>query len=168
MKKVIYLASYKAILDRNDFDITYQDKFVKRDISGCMLDVDLTKYDIVVATPPCNWWSKANYRRNNSKYALETKHLLPDILKKLENIDKPFIVENVRNMKLMSDIINNFKGFYYIVGRHSYFTNIMLNMSNFKQPYDFKYGGYCLTTNKDRQGGENVTQVINFFLDSLK
>lgn len=168
MKKVIYLASYKSILERNDFDITYQDKYIQRDVGGCMLDVDLADYDIIIATPPCNYWSKANYRRDSSKYALDTKHLLPGILGKLEDLDKPFLVENVRNRVIMKEVLDNFKGFIYEVGRHTYFTNILLNMTNIKQPYDFKYGGICLRSNKDRQGGESVNQIINFFLDSLK
>ena len=91
----IYLASFKAL--HEDYDIVYQDIIGHRDIGGDMMDVDLTPYDYIIATPPCNWWSRANYRRNSSEYALKTKHLLIDILHKLANQDKPFIVENVRN-----------------------------------------------------------------------
>ena len=93
--KGIYLASYKAL--HPNHDIVYQDINGKRDIGGDMLEVDLTSYDYIIATPPCNWWSRANYRRDRSEYALKTKHLLPSILEKLCNQDKPFIVENVKN-----------------------------------------------------------------------
>lgn len=162
--KVIYLASYKAIIDRNDFDVVYQDKFIQRDVGGCMFDVDLSDYDIIIATPPCNYWSRANYRRDSSIYALDTKHLLPEILKKLENINKPYLVENVRNRVLMKEIIDNFKGFVYEVGRHTYFTNIMFNPTNVPQKKDY----IKLISTKHRQGGENVATVIDLFLDCIK
>ena len=94
-KKVgIYLAAFKAMHPK--YAIVYQDINGKRDIGGDMMNVDLTPYDFIIATPPCNWWSRANYRRDRSPYALQTKHLLPDIIKKLCEQDKPFIVENVK------------------------------------------------------------------------
>ena len=93
--KGIYLAAFRA--EHPNYNIIYQDINGKRDIGGDMMEVDLTSYDFNIATPPCNWWSKANYRRDRSPYALQTKHLLPDIIKKLCEQDKPFIVENVRN-----------------------------------------------------------------------
>lgn len=92
--KGIYLPSYKAL--HPNHDIVYQDINGERDIGGDMLEVDLSPYDYIIATPPCNWWSRANYRRNSYEYALKTKHLLIDILHKLCNQSKPFIVENVK------------------------------------------------------------------------
>ena len=95
--KGIYLASYKA--NHPKHDIVYQDINGERDIGGDMLTIDLYDYDYIIATPPCNWWSRANYRRDSSIYALSTKLLLPCIIYKLAYIDKPFIVENVLNEK---------------------------------------------------------------------
>lgn len=92
--KGIYLAAFKA--NHPNYDIVYQDILGNRDIGGDMMEVDLSPYDFIIATPPCNWWSRANYRRNTSPYALQTKHLLPDILRKLCQQDKPWIVENVK------------------------------------------------------------------------
>ena len=92
--KGIYLASFKAL--HSTHDIIYQDINGQRDIGGDMLEVDLSKYDFIIATPPCNYWSRANYRRDSSEYALKTKHLLIDILNKLVKQNKPFIVENVK------------------------------------------------------------------------
>ena len=73
----IYLAAYKAM--HPNHDIVYQDINGKRDIGGDMMEVDLTPYDFIIATPPCNWWSRANWRRDSSEYSLKTKHLLIDI-----------------------------------------------------------------------------------------
>ena len=77
----IYLASYEAF--HQNYNLVYQDINGERDIGGDMMNVDLTNYDYVIATPPCNWWSRANWRRDSSEYSLKTKHLLIDILDKL-------------------------------------------------------------------------------------
>lgn len=77
--KAIYLGAYKAL--HHDFNIVYQDINGKRDIDGDMLDIDLTPYDFVIATPPCNFWSIARGNRC-SQYSLDTKHLLPEVIKK--------------------------------------------------------------------------------------
>ena len=65
--------------------------------------VDLSNYDFIIASPPCNYWSKANPYYRTSKYSLETKHLLPDIIEKLSYLNKPFIIENVKNIKRMRE-----------------------------------------------------------------
>jgi site-specific DNA-cytosine methylase len=167
-KKVIYLASGYAQLftHNNDFDITYQDKFIKRDLGGDMLQVSLDNYDILIATPPCNYWSRGNYRRETSKYALETKHLLPEIIKKFKTTRKPFIVENVINKKLMSKIINDNKDIYYYEhGRHSYFTNI--DMSSYIKDIPQIKDNIQNITQKQRQGGYNVNIVLTYFIYNL-
>lgn len=168
-KKVIYLAAGEAELftyDNNDFDITYQDKFIKRDLGGDMLQVPLDKYDILIATPPCNYWSRANYRRETSKYALETKHLLPDIIKKFKATGKPFIVENVINKRLMSEIIkDNSDIYYYEHGRHSYFTNI--NMSDYIKDIPQIADNVKRKSQRQRQGGFNVNIVLTYFIYDL-
>lgn len=94
--KGIYLAAFKA--SHPNYDIVYQDINGKRDIGGDMMEVDLTPYDFIIATPPCNWWSRANYRRDKSPYALETKHLLPDIIEKVARM----------SMKLLKDFWRSF------------------------------------------------------------
>ena len=65
MNKIVYLASGNAIVP--GYNIDYNDLYIQRDISGDMLEVDLVNYDVIIATPPCNYWSRANYRR---KYSL--------------------------------------------------------------------------------------------------
>lgn len=124
MKKGIYLASFKAL--HSNYDIVYQDINGNRDIGGDMMDIDLNKYDFVIATPPCNYYSRANYRRNESEYSLKTKHLLPDIIHKLINeYRRPFIVENVRNDKMFSKIgLLNVNCYIFKIGRHTYWSNI--------------------------------------------
>lgn len=168
-KKVLYLAAgYAQLLtyDNNDFEITYQDKFIKRDLGGDMLQVPLKDYDILIATPPCNYWSRANYRRETSIYAQKTKHLLPEIIKRFKRTGKPFIVENVINKKLMSEIIKDNSDIYYFEkGRHSYFTNI--DMSSYIKDIPQIYDDIQNKSKKQRQGGYNVNIVLTYFLYDL-
>ena len=168
--KGIYLAAFKA--SHSNYDIVYQDINGKRDIAGDMMEVDLTPYDFIIATPPCNYWSICNYRRDTSKYALLTRHLLPQIIDKLLKLGKPFIVENVRNAPLMDQYgLFNKPCFIYVIGRHTYWTNIML-CCDIEQRQDFLNGGkvikYDDMNNCEHQGGFNVHNVIEVFLDTIK
>lgn len=182
---IIYLGAHKAL--HKEYKIIYQDINGKRDIAGDMLDIDISQYDIIIATPPCNYWSRANYRRETSEYAQKTKYLLPSILLKLQNQEKPYIVENVRNNKLFQQYgLYNGKSYVYEHGRHTYWTNIPFNPSNIEQSSDFKAinkklddgswqtpNGNIVKSNgvtrlkSNTQGGDNVHKVIDFWLKSI-
>ena len=158
--KGIYLAAFQA--NHPNYNIVYQDINGKRDISGDMMQIDLAEYDFIIATPPCNFWSRAN--RNPSKYAIETAHLLPDILDKLISLDKPFIVENVQNRRKMLEYgILNKKCFIYFVGRHTYFTNVMLSFEGLHFDYEMPH----LKSKSNRQGGQQVHDCIEIFLETI-
>ena len=170
----IYLASFKAL--HKNHEIVYQDINGERDIDGDMMNVDLSNYDYIIATPPCNWWSRANYRRNQSDYALQTKHLLPGILAKLCSQDKPFIIENVRNEKLFKEHgLFDFPCFVYFVGRHTYWTNIIIDFSQIIQkPKTIVANGkkrYLSSQDipkSKRQGGEEVHEVIEYWINYIE
>lgn len=167
--KVIYLASGKAKLNHNN--VVYNDIKEKRDLMCDMLSVNLEDYDVLIATPPCNYYSRANFARDKSVYALTTKHLLPTIIDKFIETGKPFIVENVRNFPLMNKLgLYNKNCFVYIHGRHTYWTNIMINISNIEQTYDFRsIPGYGTVRLKSYvQGGKNVNDVFDYFLSVVK
>ena len=145
------------------------------------MDIDLTPYDFIIATPPCNYWSIARGNRC-SQYSLDTKHLLPDIITKLSKTGKPYIVENVINKKRFKensiyDIAERANCFIYYIGRHTYFTNIELSNDEVKtlneqNRQDFKYHGQVIKyddmENKKHQGGYNVHLVIDYFLNKVK
>lgn len=142
-----------------------------------MLDVDLSAFDYIIATPPCNFWSIARGNRC-SQYSLDTKHLLPEIIKKLINFGKPFIVENVINKKRFAQngIYDIAKCNIYYINRHTYFTNIEFTADEIaelesKSRQDFKYGGkvimYDDMSNKKHQGGYNVHLVIDKFIEKV-
>lgn len=158
--KRIYLASYKA--HHPNYNIFYQDILGNRDIGGNMMDVDLTKFDYIIATLPCNYYSIANYRRNTSEYSLKTKHLLPDILNILVKLNKPFIVENVKNKPLMKDFYN-IAPYVYQYNRHTYWSNILLDFTGVKQINEQIQS----KDKKNRQGGENDFNVVEKFLKTI-
>ena len=157
----IYLASYKA--SHPNYNIKYQDINGLRDIGGDMLEINLEPYDFIIATPPCNYYSRGNYRRDKSEYSLKTKHLLPSILRKLCYQEKPFIVENVRNYKKYKELgLFNLPCFIYFIGRHTYRTNIMI-MQDIEQELE----NIQHITQKNREGGQNVHYVIEEWLKNI-
>lgn len=176
--RAIYLGAYEAL--HPNFDVIYQDINDKRDLGGDMLDIDLTLYDFIIATPPCNFWSIARGNRC-SQYSLDTKHLLPDIIKKCFDSGKPYVVENVINKKRFAengiyDLVEEVGCYVYYIGRHTYFTNIKLDENELKElenqnRQDFRYGGKVIMyedmQNKKHQGGYNVHIVIDYLLKKL-
>ncbi|MCK9576718.1 MAG: hypothetical protein M0R51_12415 [Clostridia bacterium] len=173
--KIIYLGAYKA--QHYDHNIIYQDINGERDLGGDMLEIDLSPYDIIIATPPCNYYSKLNRFRDSSEYAQNTKHLLPEIIEKLHKNGKPYIVENVRSHIINSLIKSqkNYNGFIIQHGRHTYWTNIPFNPKGIKQKIDFKYidknkpqNHIINRTSKNGQGGDNVHDVIEYWLKNVK
>ncbi len=160
--KVIYLASGRAKLKYDN--VVYNDMYEAADLKCDMLQVDLNKYDLILASPPCNFYSRARGGNKPSVYSLNTKHLLPTIIKKCIKLNKPFIIENVRNKPLFKKLgLFNFPCFIYFHGRHTYWTNVMINFSNIPQSFDFSYGGVKLKTYI--QGGENVNNVFDYFIE---
>jgi|GEM_PF-1724732 len=156
--KGIYLCAHTAW--HRHYDIVYQDINGYRDIPGDCMDVDLTPFDFIIASPPCNYYSRANYSRDVSDYALNTKHLLPDLLCKLTDLGKPFIVENVVNHRLQLDF---FEVYNYELGGHRYWSNVKLDLSCVPQEKVNK----SKLTSLARQGGFNVYQVVERFLSTI-
>ena len=164
----VYLGSCTAFIP--GYDIVYNDIIPYEHVSLCcdMLSVDLSSYDYILASPPCNFWSRANYRRFTSDYSQKTKHLLPSILKKCVGSGKPFIVENVRNYSMFKnyviiEICEKNGIFIYEYGRHTYFTNIMINLNNIEQIKDnIQYKSGLI-----REGGFNVNIIFKYFIDFI-
>lgn len=161
--KILYLCCGYGEIDFSN--VTYNDLYIKRK-NGLMCDcrdIDISKYDIVVASPPCNFWSKANYRRDSSNYAQLTKPLLLyciDLLRKYPNI--PIIIENVRNLPLFMKHINLFDIYFVATGRHTYFSNRDIDFIK-----KFKFEKSCNISNlsrKKREGDLQVRTVFNRFI----
>ncbi len=164
MEKGIYLCSFKARFPGQNIVYNDIDPGTKADIIGDALHVDLRKFTFVLASPPCNFWSRANNAYETSAYAQKTKHLLPSMLSRLSQSGKPFILENVRNRPRMGryhiwELVSKFGLYVYEVNRHTYFTNRMFNPWLPKM-HDFRSGGYAVVPNKDLQGGGQVSRVF--------
>ena len=171
---VLYGCCYTADLD-SDY-ITYVDilpNLKKRKGTYLCTDircVDFTKYDVILCSPPCNFYSRAAGNRH-STYALSTRELLPFCINEAYKSGKPFLIENVRNRKYMfhldipSDVI------IIEYGRHTYFTNVLFNLQLAPQRQDFKNHGYVIRyddlSTLEHQGGYNVNNVFKEFLSFL-
>lgn len=169
MCKIIYLAAGRAVLNHDH--VVYNDYKERRDLVCDMLTVDLSAFDVLIATPPCNYYSRANHVRETSTYAQQTRHLLPSIIDKFIKTGKPFLVENVRNEPLFKKSgLYNKSCLIYKHGRHTYWTNVPFNPQGIKQTFDFKQvPGYgCVRLRSYVQGGENVNNVIDYFIDVVK
>lgn len=171
MTNILYGCCYKADLELPN--ITYVDVIpgLKKSNNCSYLcqdirTIDFQNYDIILCSPPCNYYSRANYRRDSSEYALRTKDLLPLCINKAYKSGKPFIVENVRNPKMFSKLQIPNDLFIYIYGRHTYFTNIMIDLTGVPQRKDFVAGGRLINYHdvSKRQGGYNVNNVFLRFL----
>lgn len=172
--KGIYLAACKA--RHSNYDIVYQDIDNKYncDLNGDMLLIDISNYDFIIATPPCNFWSRANPYYRKSEYSRRTKHLLPATILKLASQKKPFIIENVINKTRMSkygvmQIIELYPELNYLeLGRHCYISNTNLDcIKDVPQIQDFKYGGKRVNKDGYNQGGTNVFNVIEKWLNEI-
>ena len=176
--KGIYLASFRAL--HPNHNIIYQDINGKRDIGGDMMDIirskELGNYDYIIATPPCNYWSRANWRRETSEYSQKTKHLLIETLKELSTCGIPFIVENVRNDKMFKKYgLFDYPLYVYKIGRHTYWTNVQFKCDDIiqKPKVEIRNGKRIWLSSQNisrskRQGGEEVHQVIERWLEHLE
>lgn len=89
--KGIYLFANRARHENHDIIYNGVEKKYNCDITADALTLQLSEYDFIIATPPCNWWSRANHKRNTSPYALATKNLLPKTIEHLATQGKPFL-----------------------------------------------------------------------------
>ncbi|MCL2621422.1 MAG: hypothetical protein FWD32_00070 [Firmicutes bacterium] len=167
--KTIYLASGYAKL--KEFGVIYNDLIIPRENRQCMLEVDLSDYDILIATPPCNFYSYARGAKLPSKYALETAHLLLEIIIKFHGTGKPFIVENVTNRTALDFIwvMAAELGLYrFKHARHTYTTNVRFDISGVPKEFDFCKGGYFVNPFGNRQGGNQVSAILDLFVKAAK
>ena len=123
-------------------------------------DIDISKYDYIIATPPCNYYSRANYRRETSKVAQATKHLLPYCIEVCIKSGKPFIIENVCNSTLLPK--TNLYEFDF--GNHHFYTNVFMLVID--RSYARKQNKQNLSYG-NRDDNYNVHIIINQFLEII-
>jgi hypothetical protein len=154
-----------------EFDIVYNDvesKFLidldvtKKqccDCRGLLNNQVLKNFDFLIATPPCNFYSRANYRRWTSQIALSTKDLLPLCLSAFIQSCKPFLVENVNNKSLLPVEFDKFC-YRFNFGGHTFFTNVYFDISDLTAKHENKQ----FVCRSKRDGNYNVHVIIDRFL----
>lgn len=144
------------------YDIDYNDivAFSGIDIVDDLMNVDVSKYDYIIATPPCNYYSHANWRRDTSRIAQSTKHLLPYCLDLCLTQGKPFLIENVMNSRLLPKA----ECYQFDFGQHHFYTNVFMLIpdKSFAVRQNKQY-----TTPSQRDGNYNVDFVIRLFLERI-
>lgn len=158
--KGIYLAAKEHRIKNVNLDYNDIEKYEGINIVGDMLTVNLEKYDYIIATPPCNYYSRANYRRETSEIAQTTKHLLPEIIKKCEKLNKPFIIENVCNNSLLPKS----NSYEFNFGQHHFYTNVFMLIPH--KSYAEKQYKQKLQYGK-RDNNKNVQIIIDIFLEMI-
>lgn len=169
--KVLYGCCYKAELnlDANIYEITYvdiiPDLFKSNGMYICtdIKDIKFKDFDIIVCSPPCNYWTRAISLERVSDYALNTMCLLPYCINECVKSGKPFIIENVRNYKRFN-IFNlfNYPCFYVFIGRHTYRTNRLFKPDNLQIKENITH-----ISKSKRQGGNNVNTIFEEFIKSV-
>ena len=110
---------HRAGFDVTGVDIKHQPRYPFRFMQGNALDADLTGYDFVWASPPCQAHStltKLTSRRANID-------LIPETRAKLKAWGGPYIIENVTPKVLENPVMLCGTNFGLGVARHRYFES---------------------------------------------
>ena len=105
----------------------YPFKFIQEDALNYLLGADLSEYDLIHASPPCQKYSKcsAPHRAAGKVY--------PDIIKQIRSLlirsDKPFVIENVEGAPLYRPVMLCGTMFNLKVLRHRLFESNFYIMS---------------------------------------
>lgn len=124
----------------------------------------LSSFDGWIFTPPCNYYSRANWRRETSKIAQETKDILPLCLQFCIDGSStvPFLIENVQNAPIFKDW---YPSYQFVLGGHTFWSNV-LNASDFLGYELPKQNKQYVCRNK-RDNNFVVDLVINVFLKKV-
>ena len=114
---------HRAGFDVVGVDLFDQPKYPFKFIKADALDFDITGYDFVWASPPCQAFTAYKRRKDHVKYS---PNLIPKIREKLIANRKPFVIENVQGAPLLDAAMLCGSMFSLDVRRHRFFE------SNFK------------------------------------
>lgn len=174
MIKIFYGCARKHRLDidhvlfiYNDIDKRYCCNYtcdIRDILSGKKIPgINLCDYDGVIFTPPCNYYSRANYRRETSLIAQETKDLLPKCLLWCALHQIPFLVENVANKSFLGDY---FPQYQFVVGNHTYWSNVISKADFLGVEFEKNQRKNFVAPSK-RNDNKNVDIVIKTFVRKL-
>ena len=132
------------------------------DIRVVLKTLWVRRFDAYIFTPPCNYYSRANWRRETSQVAQETKDLLPLCLDFAVNSGHYFLVENVLNKTMFKDLYPQYQ---FTFGGHTFWSNV-LSKKDVEGLYAPKQNKQFVSRNK-RDGNYAVDLVINMFLEEI-
>jgi DNA (cytosine-5)-methyltransferase 1 len=107
---------HRAGFDVTGVDIVHQKNYPFKFIQGNALDVDLSEYDAVWASPPCQRFTKARFLASDHH-----EDLIEPVREKLIDSGKPYIIENVPGAPLINPVRLNGQMFGLMVDRERWF-----------------------------------------------
>ena len=126
---------HQAGFDMTGVDITNQPNYPFKFIQIDALKIDLSGYDCIFASPPCQGYTWATKRHRN--LGKEYPELIIPTRKMLQKTNKPYVIENVIGAPLKNTIMLCGKMFDLGVIRHRLFeTNFPIS-----QPKHRKHNG---------------------------
>lgn len=132
---------HQAGFEVTGVDINPQPRYPFKFIQGDALEADLSRYDFVWASPPCQRYTMA---QNAAKNADAHPDLVPPMREKLEAWGGPFIIENVVGAPLRNPVMLCGLAFGLKVKRHRLFESNHFLMSpgcgNHNQDYYVIFG----------------------------
>lgn len=95
---------YRAGFDVTGVDLNPQPRYPFKFIQGSALEADVTGYDLIWASPPCQAFTLANHR-DRTEGRSNHQNLIPETRSLLQQSGSPYIIENVCQAPLESPVM---------------------------------------------------------------
>jgi DNA (cytosine-5)-methyltransferase 1 len=104
----------------------YPYKFIQADALEVMADKNfMSQFDAIAASPPCQTHSITQHLRNAQGKSTSKVDLIPQTRQALQDLGKPYIIENVPGAPLINPVIVCGSSFGLKVRRHRHFESNM-------------------------------------------
>jgi DNA (cytosine-5)-methyltransferase 1 len=102
----------------------YPFEFIQADALEILADKDfLNQFDAIAASPPCQTHSITQHLRNAQGKSTDKVDLIPQTRQALQDLGKPYIIENVPGAPLINPVILCGSSFGLKVRRHRHFES---------------------------------------------
>jgi DNA (cytosine-5)-methyltransferase 1 len=102
----------------------YPFEFIQADALEVMADKDfMSQFDVIAASPPCQTHSITQHLRNAQGKSTSKVDLIPQTRQALQELGKPYIIENVPGAPLINPVVLCGSAFGLKVRRHRHFES---------------------------------------------
>lgn len=121
----------QAGFDVTGVDINYQPRYPYRFIQADAMTIDLSGYDFIWASPPCQLYSQSTPKSNRARHP----DLIEPIRRRLIDANLPYVIENVPGAPLLTSLKLNGAMFGLPMHRVRWFESNMLLLSPSTRAY---------------------------------